>query len=54
MKVNVDTILKKLAIEIPLDKPNWEKERELLMKRPVFLREKHNVEKEQGNNFCKD
>lgn len=39
MKVNVDTILKKLAIEVPMDKPNWEKELELLLKKPVFMKE---------------
>ena len=58
MKVNVETILKKLVIEVPLDKPNWEKERELLLKRPVFLKntnEKDNQsKKEQGNNFRKN
>lgn len=38
MKLNVDTILKKLATEVPLGEPNWEKERELFLKRPVFLK----------------
>jgi hypothetical protein len=46
LKLNVDTILKKLAIEVPLDKPNWEKERELLLKKPVFLKENKDSKKE--------
>lgn len=55
MKLNVSTILEKIAIEVPLDKPNWEKERELLLKRPVFLKEKANQsKKEQDNNFRKN
>lgn len=54
MKLNVDTILEKLAIEVPLEKPNWEKERELLLKRPVFLKENKDSKKEQDDNFRKN
>jgi hypothetical protein len=58
LKLNVNTVLEKLTIEVPLDKPNWEKEREFLLKRPVFLKstnEKDNQSKEeQDNNFRKN
>lgn len=46
MKLNVDTILRKLAIEVPLEKPNWEKERELLLKKPVIMKNNKDSKKE--------
>ena len=54
MKIEVNTVLEKLAIEVPLDKPNWEKERELLLKRPVFLKPNEDSKKEKDNNFRKN
>jgi len=54
LKLNVSTILKKLAIEVPFDKPNWEKERELLLKKPVFLKQNEDSKKEQDDNFRKN
>jgi len=54
LKLDVSTILEKIAIEVPLDKPNWEKEREFLLKRPVFLKENKDSKKEQDNNFRKN
>ena len=38
--MNVSTILEKIAIEVPLEKPNWERERKFLLQKPVFLKEK--------------
>lgn len=46
MKMNIDTILKKIAIEVPLEKPNWEKEREFLLKKPFFKPQKASENKQ--------
>ena len=54
MKLNVSTTLEKIAIEVPLDKPNWEKEREFLLKKPVFTKEDKDSKKENCQNAESD